>query len=349
MSLFLEADLETGLRQLQLVAHKYPLNIPEMIEKSRSYSLNTPHGYNFKTDYLDAFLRWVSKPWSPSVALLKSESNMEGMLIWEIGEQFELLWMFAFHNSDSTSTAKTIVKFPLFNIGAEFARVFWWRFHRSVVKVFEMLGENVPTDDQVEQKWNDCLDWLSQGKLQSRVADFPMSELEFKLRPKYNDANPYSQWLPDFFSKLNYHGSFISTRLPEAMEEPEHIVSDSRLPATDFAEEQLSEIVYSEIQRRRLPEELFAFLFNDTRVNQEPSNLSYTMFEAMVAGKQSFVLSTNIVNEWRQEEEKWKAVEAYVSKSEWHMTSLKLKLVGGVAASEEERDGWGIYKEIVIV
>ncbi|KAM0501043.1 hypothetical protein ACHAP8_004770 [Fusarium lateritium] len=391
LSLFLETDLETGLRQLQLVAHKYPLSIPEIIQKSRSYSLNTPHGYNFRTDYFAAFLRWVSKPWSPNVALLKSEPNMEGMLIWEIRfedrnqldvahrrldenfdkhlsklsvscgskvfftkffnfiyrEQFELLWMFPFHNSDST--IKAVDKFPLFDIGAEFARVFWWRFHRSVVKVFEMLGENVPTDDQIEQKWDDCLDWLSKGKLQSRVAHLPLPELEFKLRPKYNDANPYSQGLPDFFSKLNYHGSFISTRLPEAMEEPEHTASDSCPPETDFAKEQLSEIVYSEIQRRRLPEKVFAFLFNDTRVNQEPSNLSYTMFEAMVAGKQPFVLGTNIVDEWRQEEEQWKVVEAYVSESQWHMTSLKLKLVGGIAASEEERDGRGIYREIVIV
>ncbi|OBS24640.1 hypothetical protein FPOA_05180 [Fusarium poae] len=392
MSLFLEADLETVLRQLQLVARSYPLATPEITQKSRSYTLNTPHGYDFRTGYLDAFLRWLSKPWSPDIFLLKSKSNLQGLLIWETGfedryhidiahrrldenfdkhlsllstscegetlftkffnfiyrEQFELLWMFAFHNSNST--VKAANKFPALNISVEFARVFWWRFNRSIVRVFEVFGENVPSDDQIQQRWEDFLDWLSQGKQPSRVADLPLPEIEFKMRPKYDDNDSSSQRLTDFFSKLNYHGLFISTQLPGTLERPESATSDPPpRPGTEFAGEQLSMIVYSEIERRRLPEKMFAFLFNDTGVDQEPSDLTYTTFEAMVANKQSFVLGTNIVDRWSVEEEQWRAVKAYVSQSEWHMTGLKLKLVGGAAANEAEKDGWGTYQEIVIV
>ncbi|RGP59170.1 heterokaryon incompatibility protein het-6, partial [Fusarium sporotrichioides] len=342
VSLFLDADLETGLRQLQRVAHDYPLNTPDIMQKGRSYSLNTPHGYNFRTDYLDAFLRWLSKPWSPSVSLLKSKSNLEGLLIWEATfedryqidaahrrldenfdkhlsrlstscggeilfteffnfiyrEQFELMWMFAFHNSDSTN--KAVDKFPLFDIGVEFTRVFWWRFHRSIGKVFQIFGESFPTDDEIEQKWDGCLEWLSHGNRPSRVAELPMPELVFKRRPVYGDENTYSQRLWDFSSKLNRHGAFISIRLSGSSEDTEG--DPHPRPVTAFAEERLSEIVHSEIQRRRLPEKVFAFLFNGTHTYQESPELGYTIFEAMVADKQLSVSDSNIIGRWRQEE-----------------------------------------------
>ncbi|CAF3504471.1 unnamed protein product [Fusarium graminearum] len=393
MSLFLKTDLETGLRQLQLVAHSYPLIAPEMAKKSRSYLLNTNYSFNFRSVQLEAFLRWLSKPWSPNISVLRSEGNLESLLIWEamfdnrnqidvihklldesfdkhlsllstscdkmlftkffnlvFREQFELVWIFVLHNSEKTT--KVIDKFSLFNLGPQLTRTFWWRFHRSIVRVFEILGESSPTDDQIEQKWYDCLDWVSQGKPPPRVASHPLPGLEPELilRPQYEHRDFHSERLVDFISKLTYHGSFISTRRPTTSEGLENTDKDSHsAPETDFAKEQLSEIVYSEIERLRLPEKVFAFLFSGIRADQESRELAYTMFEAMVAGKKSLVLGSNIVEGWRQEEEQWKTVEAYVSDSEWHMTSLKLKLIGGIAASGEERDGWGIYQEIVII
>jgi hypothetical protein len=384
MSLFLEADLETGLRQLQLVAHNYPLSTPEKTRKGRSYSLNTPHDYGFNIDYLDAFLRWVSKPWSPSVSVLRSDSNMNSLLIWEdrfkerhqisvahrqldknfdkhlallstssggeilfsqffnliYREQFELLWLFVIEEYGAG-------QFPLLNI--EFARAFWWRFHRSIDKVYRILGENMPTDDQTEQKWDRFLDWLAQGKSQPRATDLPLVELEFRPRPGY-DEESRSVWLWDFFTKLNNRGSFISTGLPGTLYRPEKTDTDplSR-PEICFSKERLLEIVHSEIQRRRLPEKVFAFLFNDTRTDREPPVMKCTIFDAMVSVEQLPVLDINILEGWRQEEEQWKTVEAYVSDSEWHMTSLKLKLLGGIGVSEKEKNDCDVYKEIVIV
>ncbi|RGP76702.1 heterokaryon incompatibility het-6 [Fusarium longipes] len=350
LSTFLDADLETGLRQLQFVAHNYPLRTPENIQKSRSYPLNTPHGHSFKTEYLDAFLRWISKPWSPSVEALGSNFNLNSLLVWEAmfnewdgihtnisvihkkldknfdehiassstssgsdtaftrffnliyREQFELLWLFVFHNSDSLN--KAVEKFPLFNIGAEFARVFWWRFYRSIDKVYQTLGKELPTDDEIERQWGECLNWLAQKKSQSVVTNLNLPYLELRRRLVYSEDELNDRWQSDFFGKLNRYGSFVSTRPDNTRNDAYSEIEES------FTEEQLSQIVHSEIERRRLAETVFAFLFDETRTDQEPPQSGYTVFEALVINGQFPVFDINIGDEWRQQAEKWRAVEA---------------------------------------
>ncbi|KAJ4118920.1 hypothetical protein NW768_010660 [Fusarium equiseti] len=391
--LILDCNIETGVRQLQLVARDHSLTAPESVRKARSYPLEISHNHSFRTEYFDAFLRWLSKPYSPSISYLRSSTNLNSLLIWETKfevqkqidivyrrldanfdkhldawsrslenttnltgffnliyqEQFELLWIYAFYDAESTKQA--VEEFPLLNIGAQFARLFWWRFHRTIHKAYQLLERGSPTEDQIEQEWNNCLDWLAQRNSRNHVADCGFYEPESRPKPR-DDANfPFSHRVYDFFSKLNYHGWFISTPLPGVSSEDVEKVESEPLPHSkaSFAQQRLSEIVHSEIQRRRLPERLFSFLFRKGHMDQELSDLDYEKYQAMLDNGQPPFPDLKLSQEWRQQAKSWNDVAAYVSHSEWHMTSLKLKLLGGWGAKTEEKRNWDIYKEIVVI
>ncbi|RBR08527.1 uncharacterized protein FIESC28_10217 [Fusarium coffeatum] len=264
-------------------------------------------------------------------------------------EQFELLWFYVLYDAESTKQA--VEEFPLLNIGAQFARLFWWRFYRSIHRVYHLLEGILPTDDQIEQQWNACLKWLSQRNSMNHVADLPSYEPKFRHKPEDDADFPSNHRVYHFFSKLNYYGWFISIPLPGVA--PEDIEKTEPEPTSrsklNFAERRLSQIVHSEIQRRRLPEKLFSSLFSGTHTNQELPDLDYEKFQAMVDNGHPHLPDYNLAEGWRQEAKSWNEVEAYVSDSEWHMTSLKLKLLGGWGARTEEKKNWDIYKEIVVI
>jgi len=391
--ILLDCNIETGLRQLQRVAQEYLLTAPESVQKSRPYPLEAFYNHNFRTQYFDAFLRWLSKPCSPGIAYLRSSTNLNSLLIWETKfevqqqidvvhrrldanfdkhldswskssedknsltgffnliyqEQFELLWIYAFYDAESTKQA--VEEFSLLNIGAQFARLFWWRFDRSIHKAYQLLEGKLPTDDQIEQEWDECLKWLAQHNSRNHVTDFSLYEPKFRPKPIDDADFPSSHRVYDFFSKLNYHGWFISTPLPGIPpEDLEKVESEpTSYSKASFAEKRLSHIVHSEIERRRIPEKVFSFLFSDTQSGQELPDLEYEKFQATLENGQPPFSDFKHAERWRQEAKSWNAVDAYVSDSEWHMTSLKLKLLGGWGAKTEEKNNWDIYKEIVVI
>jgi hypothetical protein len=283
--------------------------------------------------------------WSKS----EDETDLTGFFKLIYQEQFELLWICAFYDAESTKQA--VEEFPLLNIGAQFARLFWWRFDRSIHKAYQLLEGRLPTDDQIEQQWNNCLHWLAKENSRNFVADLPLYEPKFPPKPRSDPEFPSSHRVYHFFSKLNYHGWFISTPLPGIPpEDLEKIESEpTSHPKACFAEQRLSQIVHSEIQRRRLPEKVFSFLFSRTYMGQELHDLEYEKFQAMLDNSELPLWGFNLVEQWRQQAKSWNDVEAYVSDSEWHMTSLKLKLLGGWGARTEEKKSWDIYKEIVVI
>ncbi|TXB97060.1 hypothetical protein FocTR4_00011837 [Fusarium oxysporum f. sp. cubense] len=258
-------------------------------------------------------------------------------------EQFELLWLFVFRSYSTDS--KRSHRVALDNIGAGFARAFFWRFDRSISKACQAVGVGLPTQQEIEKQWNRFLGWLRQQPFEEPVWDIP-SEV-YDERPRWLVEEERSgEYDRDYFlKKIKYDGLFMVPKTPESPQAwPKHVKSHARLqPQTFCGKQRLSELVHSEIQRRRLPERVFAFLFDDAEATPQPTTSECTGLEELLARDQLSICGGPFTQRWRQETESWKVVEQYISESQWHMSRMKMGLLCG-----SEKDGV-MYKEIVVV
>ncbi|KAL5589317.1 hypothetical protein FOVSG1_011184 [Fusarium oxysporum f. sp. vasinfectum] len=231
------------------------------------------------------------------------------------------------------------------NIGAGFARAFFWRFDRSISKACQAVGVGLPTQQEIEKQWNRFLGWLRQQPFEEPVWDIP-SEV-YDERPRWLVEEERSgEYDRDYFLKtIKYDGLFMVPKTPESPQAwPKHVKSHARLqPQTFCGKQRLPELVHSEIQRRRLPERVFAFLFDDAQATPQPTTSECTGLEELLARDQLSICGGPFTQRWRQETESWKVVEQYISESQWHMSRMKMGLLCG-----SEKDGV-MYKEIVVV
>jgi len=258
-------------------------------------------------------------------------------------EQFELLWLFVFRSY--STYIKGSHRVTLDNIGAGFARAFFWRFDRSISKACQIVGIGLPTQQETEEQWNRFLGWLRQQPFEESGWDIP-SEV-YDERPRWLvEEGRSGEYHGDYcLKKIKYDGLFMVPETPEYPQaSPKHTKSHARLhPQTFCGEQRLSELVHSEIQRRRLPERVFAFLFDDAEATPQPTKSEYTGLEGLLARDQLSICGEPFTQRWRQETESWKVVEQYISESQWHMSGAKIGLLCG-----SKKDG-DMYKEIVII
>lgn len=144
---------------------------------------------------------------------------------------------------------------------------------------------------------------------------------------------------------MKLEGVFIGPKTQEASLEwstQASLLSHTR-PEALYRRSTLSELVSSEIWRRRLPERVFAFLFEDTKTTTQPTQCDDRHLEELLIHGQPYNCGGPSAQGWRQEIESWKAMEEYISKSEWHMSCIKMYLLRG---TKEEED---IYKKNDII
>ncbi|KAF5968502.1 heterokaryon incompatibility het-6 [Fusarium coicis] len=327
-----------------------------------SYNLKLSHRHDVKEEEWAIFLHWLSRPTSPSYEELKDGFRRDIPLIWEGGfvtraqldeahnrlddnfnrylralsasqssesspneifahiyrEQFELLWMFFFRSNSVLIKGLRAVRHD--QIGAQLARCFFWRFDRSIKQAYHVVRKRGLTQEECKKLWTKFLDWLTQGLFEEQAREVPSEVYDDCPRPLVDEKR---SGLGMVYASIN---SFTHVR-----------------PSAFYRRPTLSELVQSEIWRRRLPERVFAFLFEDTETTTQPTESDDRNLEEVLAQGQPFDCGGPSVQGWRQENKSWKVVELYVSKSEWHMSCIKMDLLRG---SKEEEN---IYKEIVII
>lgn len=367
------AGLETGLRQLQRLAQDYPLKPPASTPKSHPYVFETHKWYSicFRDEYWGVFLGWLAKPTSPSTSYLNSKSSQNSMIIWEAAfgaqpqidnlhraldsnfdkhlacldpspdrearleqffvlvyrEQFGLLWHCLIslgYNTDRATSA-----FHTRAIGAEFARAFYWRFSRSLDKACQLARSERAGSCEIEEQWTKFLGWLAQGSFDPHAVGVRSVEVVSPPRPAPDTVN--ERFGSDLFNLLQVQRWFRSTEGSEP-----------------WVDECLSELVHSEIQRRRLAERVFAPLFDETYTLQQ-SGLEPPTFEAAVPHDIVVTASPRLIEEWRRRGGFWREMMDYVSASEWHMSILKLRVLGGLMQDGATGNPEDLYKDIVIV
>ncbi|KAM0077333.1 hypothetical protein ACKRZS_010637 [Fusarium odoratissimum] len=290
---------------------------------------------------------WLDDNFDHHMGMLYSSSSIEPSLdkFFELiyREQFALLWPFVFRSY--STYIKGSHRVTLDNIGAGFARAFFWRFDRSISKTCQVVGIGLPTQQEIEEQWNRFLGWLRQQPFEESGRDIP-SEV-YDERPRWLVEEERSgEYHGDYcLKKIKYDGLFMVPETPEYPQaSPKHAKSHARLhPQTFCGEQRLSELVHSEIQRRRLPERVFAFLFDDAEATPQPTKSEYTGLEELLARDQLSICGEPFTQHWRQETESWKVVEQYISESQRHMSGAKIGLLCG-----SKKDG-DMYKEIVII
>ncbi|PNP79328.1 hypothetical protein FNYG_07404 [Fusarium nygamai] len=383
VALCLELGLEKGLRQLQRLAREhFPQDAVAQEKPMDSYNLKIPHQINFKEEEWTIFLHWLSRPRSPSYDMLKHGLRTDVPLVWEARletktqlndahcwlddnfnryvtalspspgtessidevfaliyrEQFELLWMFFFRSfSDYRGVLRD-------EIGAEIARCLFWRFDRSIEKAYRIIRKRSLTHEETKELWTKFLDWLTQGLFEGQARDIPSDVYTSWPRFLADEENSGDNAVNYCLKKIKYEGLFI---VPDTQETPLErcmpTFPSHPQPQTLCVEPKLSELVQSEIWRRRLPERVFAFLFDDTETTPQPTQSDDGDLEELLTHGQPYNCGGPSVQGWRQEMESWKVVEQYISKSEWHMSCIKMYLLRG---TKEEED---MYKEIVII
>ncbi|KAF4452107.1 hypothetical protein F53441_5040 [Fusarium austroafricanum] len=386
--LSINLELETGLRQLQRVAHEhFPQESPLSRESlSRSYKLYTCYDHNLQTDYWAMFLRWLSKPAAPGFDILKEESNLHSLLVWETRlktqqqirrahlrldanfdhrleklastswlsnsldnffglvyqEQFELFWLSLFSGHD---VEEAMHMFPAKAMGAEFARAFFWRFDRSISKACKLAGIE---DGNTKKHWTKFLKWLGQGSFDPHAKHVPSDTFDPYPRPDEARVDRIENVANRFLNVLKYDGTFILPQVPENLPTDSYYLDSDFNPQPEDTQggECLSELVHSEIRRRRLAERVFSFLFEDTEQSAKPR---YVHFRTAVNSGKLPILDEPFIERWREQEKSWKTVEEYISESEWHMTSLKTKILGGLMEDEGYGKYEDVYKDIVII
>ncbi|KAG9495522.1 hypothetical protein J7337_013771 [Fusarium musae] len=293
---------------------------------------------------IDKTHAWLDDNFNHYITALSSSPRSESSLnkIFELiyREQFELLWILFFH-SDAAYTAG-LRDTPRDKIGAELARSFFWRFDRSITKAYRVVRNRCMTHDETMKLWTKFLDWLKQPLFEEQAREVP-SEV-YDDRPRLlvdGEKSDYGYWVATLYMIKRKEVLIVPKTQEHVLEMSMRasLLSHTR----SYTRRTLSELVQSEIWRRRLPERVFAFLFEDTETTIQPTQPDDRSLEEMLANGQSYNCGGPSVQAWRQETEFWKDVEQYVSKSEWHMSCIKMDLLGG---SKEEKD---MYKEIVII
>ncbi|KAF5707133.1 heterokaryon incompatibility het-6 [Fusarium globosum] len=298
-------------------------------------------------DQLEEAHKWLDHNFDHHLGIPSSSSSTEPSLdkffnlIYR--EQFELLWLFVFRSY--STYIKGSYRVTLDDIGAGFARAFFWRFDRSISKACQAFGLRPLTQKQIEEQWKRFLDWLRQQPFDETVRNIPSKVYDERPRRLVEDERS-NEFHGDYcLRKMKYDGLFMVPETPESTQvSPKHAKSRTRLHFYSFCGEQgLSELVHSEIQRRRLPERVFAFLFEDIETTTQPKQSGDGNLEELLAHGQLYTCGGPSVQGWRQEMESWKVVEQYISKSEWHMSCIKMYLLRGTKEDED------VYKEIVII
>ncbi|KAG5820000.1 hypothetical protein H9Q74_009148 [Fusarium xylarioides] len=380
--LCLELGLEKGLRQLQRLAREhFPQDAAAHEKPLDSYKLKNSYQINIKEEEWAIFLHWLSRPRSPSYDMLKHWSRTDVPLVWEARletktqlsqahfwlddnfsryvialsgtetsihevfaliyrEQFELLWMFFFRSfSDFRGVLRD-------EIGAEIARCLFWRFDRSIEKAYRVVRKGHLTHEETKELWTKFQDWLTQELFEEQAREIPSEVYTPWPRVLADEENSRENAVNCCLKKIKYEGLFI---MPITQETPkERSMPTSFLPHPQpqalYVKPKLSEVVRSDIWRRRLPERVFAFLFDDTETTTQPTQSDDTDLEELLAHGQLYNCGGPSLQGWRQEMESWKVVEQYISKSEWHMSCIKMYLLRGSKHEEED-----VYKEIVII
>ncbi|KAH7224386.1 uncharacterized protein BKA55DRAFT_545969 [Fusarium redolens] len=296
---------------------------------------------------LDEAHKWLDDNFDHYIKALSSSSSTEASLnqFFELiyCEQFELLWLFVFR---SYSTFINRVRgVPRNRIGAELARAFFWRFNRSINKACQVVGKGLLTDERIEEQWTKFLDWLTQRSFKKPVRQIPSKGYDERPRLLVKEENSGTYHGDYCLNKIKYHGLFIVPKTPEPpLERSKGVESLSHpQPQVLYEKPRLPDLIQSEIRRRRLAERVFAFLFNDTEDAHQPTKSEDRDLEELLAYDQPSNCGEPFIQRWRQEAESWKAVEQYISKSQWYMSGVKMDLLRG---SKEDGD---MYREIVIV
>ncbi|KAI8711829.1 HET domain-containing protein [Fusarium sp. LHS14.1] len=285
------------------------------------------------------------------------ETLLEQFFVLVYREQFALLWQLVFSFEERKEPAAA--NFFISTSGTEFARAFYWRFNRSLDKVYQFSRrKHIPAGTEstrapswsfsrsldkarrvvrrervrpckTEEQWTKFLGWLAQGSFDPHAVEVPLTESVAWPRPDTNSEE--SDTSTDLLSVLQCRRWFISTE-----------------PSEPMVDEDLSKLVHSEIQRRRLAEWVFAPLFDDMCAVQQ-GGLECPNFEAASPDNMAVINSPPLSKEWERRLEFWRKVMNYVSASERHMNTLKLSILGGFMQDEETGNPESVYKEIVII
>ncbi|RKL27258.1 hypothetical protein BFJ72_g13285 [Fusarium proliferatum] len=296
---------------------------------------------------LDEAHTWLDDNFNHRIAALSSspssESSLNEIFALIYCEQFELLWMFFFRSySDYIKGFRVVHRDEL---GAQFARCFFWRFDRSIEKAYRVVRKRHLTHDETKKLWTEFLDWLTQTLFEEQAREIPSETYDESPRSLADEDNSDDNHGGYCLDKMKLEGVFIVPKTQEACLEwstQASLLSHTR-PEALYRRPTLSELVSSEIWRRRLPERVFAFLFEDTETTTQPTQCDDRNLEELLIHGQPYNCGGPSAQGWRQEIESWKAMEEYISKSEWHMSCIKMDLLRG-SSKEEDR-----YKEIVII
>ncbi|KAF5624776.1 heterokaryon incompatibility het-6 [Fusarium sp. NRRL 25303] len=381
IALCLGLGLEKGVRQLQrLVREHFPRKLPAH-ERLISYNLQTSFQLGRKEKQWAIFLHWLSKPIPPNYDMLKGGLRMDPPSIWEVGlvlqtqfrenhtwldvnfdhhmgilyppsrtkpsidkffellyrEHFELLWQLI---------CRSYLTYVKGSHRVTLNGSVFWRFEHSISEVCKDIGIFSANKQENEEQWSRFLDWLRQQPFVEPVWDIP-SEVSDpwprRLEEERNGMFPINSWFKMTKYKLR-NGLLMVPEAPESRASLEDTNSYACLhPRTLRGEQRLSQLIHSEIYRRRLPERVFAFLFDDTGVTPQPAKSKCTALEGLIAHDQLSICGEPLTQHWRQETESWKALEQYISESQWHMTNVKMDLL---CRSKEDGE---LLREIVII
>ncbi|EWG54916.1 hypothetical protein FVEG_17421 [Fusarium verticillioides 7600] len=358
IALSLQLGLEKGLRQLQRLSQEHLLqDVIDHERGLRSYNLGS-NWHDFKVEKRDIPLiweggfetraqleeahAWLDDNFDHHLTALSSspssESSLDEIFALIYREQFELLWMFLFSRSGSFSIRHD-------TIGAQLARCFFWRFDRSIKKAYYVAQKRRLTHDETRQLWTMFLDWLTQGSFEEQAREIPSEVFDDRPHSLLDEKSIYDNEGQRPLRKMKSEEVLIVPKTQEVVLEwskRASLLSHTRPPAF-YRKPTLSELVHSEIWRRRLPERVFAFLFDDTETTPQPTQSDDRNLEELLANGQLYNCGGPSVQGWRQETESWKAVEQYIWKSEWHMSCIKTYLLRGSKAKKD------MYKEIIII
>ncbi|RKK69359.1 hypothetical protein BFJ69_g12783 [Fusarium oxysporum] len=288
---------------------------------------------------------WLDKNFDHSLAALCSSSSTEASLdkFFELiyREQLRLLWLFVFH-SDSTPIQE-LGQVTLNKFGAEFARAFFWRFDRSISKACQLIGKDLLTSEKIEEQWARLLCWLTKQSFEEPAREVPLEVYDEWLRVPVDKESNYKFDGDYCLAKTKYNDLSFAPKIPEPAQARSRYAWSHPLLRKFCDEQSLPKVVHSEIWRRRLAERVFSFLFDDTEATPQPTRSDDRDLEEVLAHDQSSNCGEPFSQRWRQENESWKVAEQYISKSQWHMSSVRMDLLRGW---KEDGD---MCKEIVII
>ncbi|KAF5703939.1 heterokaryon incompatibility het-6 [Fusarium mundagurra] len=321
ITLCLELGLEKGVRQLQrLVREHFPKKLP-VHERLVSYNLQTSFQLYGRERKWAIFLHLLSKPIPPDYDMLKCGSRIDVPSIWEMGlvlqtqlgenhtwlddnfdrhtgippswslpsmdkffellylEHFELLWRLICRSY--LTYMKGSHRVTLNGSG-------FWMFEHSIKEACKNIGIFLVDHQMNEDQWNRFLGWLRQQPFVDPVWNIPS---------KVSDSWPRKQE--------------EEAEAPESRQaSPEDTNSYAcLLPRTLRGEQRLSQLIHSEIYLRRLPERVFAFLFDDAGATPQPAKSKCTALEGLLAHDQLSAFGEPLTQHWRQETESWRVLE----------------------------------------